>query len=438
MNIATESYPSPARAWWAMTVLFLAYTVSFIDRTILALLVEPLRRDLGLSDTEISLLQGLAFAIFYCTASIPIAAISDRKSRRGIIAIGIFFWSLATAACGLATSFWKLFAARLCVGIGEATLSPATFSLVGDLFPERLRGRALGFFASGIHIGAGLALIVGGAVVGLASSMGSIDTPVGELRSWQVVFLVVGLPGVLVAALAMTIPEPRRTAAAGPIVVPPFWPFARTRKAAIAAHFIGFSVCGLLFSGMSAWAPTFMIRHHHLTPAQSGLYLGLGVLVLGTLGALAGGALTDKWRDKPDAGLRVGIIGLFMQIIMGVTAPFVGDAIFSATLFSILAFFGGFAYPAGATSLQRLTPGPLRARMTAVYLLVVSVIGAAFGPTTIALITDRVFKDPAAVGSSMALAAIIIGPIGILILSIGLRPFGRAVLRQMEPIGATA
>ncbi|MBL8629221.1 MAG: MFS transporter, partial [Rhodospirillaceae bacterium] len=209
MNLS-HSYPSPAKAWWAMVVLFLAYTLSFIDRTILALLVEPLRRDLGLSDTEISLLHGLAFAIFYSTMGVPIAVLSDKRSRRLIIGVGVFFWSLMTVLCGVATSFWKLFAARLGVGVGEATLGPATYSLVADLFPEHLRGKAMGFFATGIHVGAGLALIVGGAIVGMAAGVGEIETAVGTFRSWQLVFFIVGAPGLIIALLCATMIEPKR------------------------------------------------------------------------------------------------------------------------------------------------------------------------------------------------------------------------------------
>jgi MFS family permease len=425
-------YPSPGRAWWAVFVLFVAYTISFVDRTILSLLVEPLRRDLHISDTQISLLQGLAFAIFYTTMGLPIAIWADRGSRRAIAAVGIFFWSLMTAACGLANTFWQLFAARLGVGVGEAALSPATYSLIADLFPENKRGRALGLFASGVNVGAGLALLIGGAVVALATKMGSIDTPIGALRSWQVVFIVVGLPGVLVALLALTIYEPRRAHEVAPPATPPgtFRIFLRAHKAAICAHFIGFSICGLAFTGVSSWAPTFLIRHYGYTAAQAGKSLGLAVLIVGTLGALAGGALSDRWVNLKDGTLRIGLIAIIMQSLAGIAGPLVGTPLVAILCFSVVFFFGGFAYTAGAAAIQKVTPARLRARMSALYLFVVTLFATALGPTSIALLTDHLFKSPGKVGYSMSAVAAIVGPIGCAVFLAGLRPFARAVAEQ--------
>jgi MFS family permease len=425
----TAVYPSAARAWWAVAVLFIAYTVSFVDRTILSLLVEPIRHDLHLTDTGVSLLQGLAFAIFYTTMGIPIAIWSDRGSRRLIAATGIFVWSLMTAACGLATSFWRLFAARLGVGVGEAALSPATYSLIADLFPERLRGRALGVFGSGVNVGAGLAFLIGGAVVGMTSKLGAVSTPFGLLHPWQLVFLYVGLPGMIVALLALTIHEPRHGArTAEPAAAPgAFGRFLVSRRAAITAHFLGFSVCGLAFTAVASWAPTFLIRHYGFTAAQAGKSLGLAVLIVGTLGALTGGALSDRWMHLRDGTLRIGLIAIVVQTLAGLLGPLVGVPALSIVCFSLVFFCGGFAYTAGATAMQKVTPPRLRARMSALYLFVVSVIATALGPTSIALLTDHYFKSPAAVGYSMAVVAALIGPLGCLAFGLGLRPFARAV-----------
>jgi MFS family permease len=431
----TDSYPSSSRAWWAVIVLFIAYTLSFVDRTILSLLVEPLRRDLHLSDTEISLLQGLAFAIFYTTVGLPIAVWADRGSRRTIVAGGIFVWSMMTAACGLATTFWRLFAARLGVGIGEAALSPATYSLIADLFPENKRGRALGVFACGVNVGAGLALIIGGAVVSLAARIGMVETPFGAFRSWQLVFVIVGLPGILIALLALSIDEPRRKQAAAPLHVKgTFRGFLLAHKGAIAAQFIGFSICGLAFTGVSAWAPTFLIRHYGFTAAQSGQSLGLAVLVVGTLGALAGGALSDRWVHLKDGTLRIGLIAITMQTVTGIAGPLVSSPAVAILCFSVVFFFGGFAYTAGAAAIQKVAPSRLRARMAALYLFVVSLIATALGPTSIALLTDRLFHNPADVGYSMSLVAGIVGPLGGAAFLLGLRPFARAISEQAPAV----
>jgi MFS family permease len=431
----SENYPSPARAWWAVIVLFTAYVVSFVDRTILSLLVEPLRHDLLISDTQVSLLQGLAFAIFYTTMGIPIAIWADRGSRRLIVAAGIFVWSLMTAACGLATNFWRLFAARLGVGVGEAALSPATYSIIADLFPENRRGRALGVFGSGIYVGSGLALLIGGAVVGVATKMGMINTPFGVFHGWQLVFFIVGLPGVVVALLALTIHEPRHSmhTAAVPPAPALFRRFLGAHKAAIAAHFIGFSICGLAYTGVASWAPTFLIRHYGFSAAHAGQNLGIAVLCLGTLGAFAGGALADRWVHLPAGTLRIGLIAIVLHTVGGIAGPLMSDPALSVALFSLVFFSGGFAFAAGAAAIQKLTPSRLRARMSALYLFVVSLIGTALGPTSIALFTDRFFKNPAEVGYSMSIVAAIIGPLGCAAFLLGLRPFAKAIAEQASP-----
>jgi len=435
-----DDYPSAARAWWAVIVLFIAYTVSFIDRTIISLLVEPIRRDLSISDTQISLLQGLAFAIFYTTMGLPIAVWADRGSRRFITAAGILVWSLMTAACGLASSFGRLFAARLGVGVGEAALSPATYSLIADLFPERLRGRALGVYGSGVNVGAGLAFLIGGTVVGMATKLGMIDTPIGPLHAWQVVFLVVGLPGVLIALLALTIHEPRRAASAVAPAPEPgaFGRYLGAHKGAITSLLLGFSICGLAFTAVASWAPSFLIRHYHFTAARAGQSLGLAVLILGTIGALAGGALSDRWMHRSDGTLRIGLIAILLQTAAGITGPLTGSALVSIACFSVVFFSGGFAYTAGATAIQKLTPAPLRARMSALYLFIVSVIATAIGPTSVALLTDRVFHDPSAVGYSMVAVAAVIGPLGCLAFLLGLKPFRRSIEGQRGHRAVTA
>ena len=206
------------RAWYAVGVLMLLYVCSFADRQILSLLVAPIKRDFGMSNTQIGLLQGLAFAILYTTLGLPLGWLADRMSRRRIIAFGVFFWSLAATACGMAANATQLFLARVGVGVGEATLSPSAYSLITDYFkPEKL-GRAFGIYNMGITIGSGVALIAGGLVVSWVSTAGeSFTLPiVGTVRAWQMVFIVTGAPGLLLCLLMFTVPEPPRRGQGGP------------------------------------------------------------------------------------------------------------------------------------------------------------------------------------------------------------------------------
>ena len=203
------AYPNPAYAWYVVCILTIAYMFSFLDRQILALLVEPIRADLNISDTQMSLLQGLAFGIFYTLLGIPIGRLADRRSRRSIIAIGISIWCVMTAACGLAKNFGQLFLARVGIGIGEATLNPSAYSLISDYFPREKRARPMSFYNMGVSLGAGTAMVLGGQIISWVFSQPQPVLPlVGTLFHWQVVFIMVGLPGLLIAFLMVTVREP--------------------------------------------------------------------------------------------------------------------------------------------------------------------------------------------------------------------------------------
>jgi MFS family permease len=210
-------YPPPLLAWVTVAVLFVAYIFSFIDRMIIGLLVEPMKADLNLSDTQISLLQGLAFAIFYTLVGLPLGRLIDRAARLRVAAVGVALWSIMTMACGLAGQYWQLFVARMGVGVGEATLSPAAYSIISDSFPQRRMGLAMGVYGLGSAVGAGLAFIIGAAVIQLVTSAGTLTLPlIGEVRAWQATFMIVGLPGLVIAAVLAMMPEPARLAVSEP------------------------------------------------------------------------------------------------------------------------------------------------------------------------------------------------------------------------------
>jgi MFS family permease len=204
-------WPKPARAWWTVIVLTFAYVVSFVDRTILSLLIEPIKADLALSDTQIALVQGIAFGLFYAAMGLPLGWLADRMSRRLLIGIGAGFWCLATAACGLAASFPQLFLARIGVGVGEAALSPAAMSMISDSFPKERRALPIGIYAGAAALGAGLALILGGSVIRLVSGASQVSLPlVGDVAAWQAAFILVGVFGLVLLPLMATVVEPLR------------------------------------------------------------------------------------------------------------------------------------------------------------------------------------------------------------------------------------
>jgi len=207
----SKAYPTLKAGWYAVFILLLAYILSFVDRIIMSLLVIPIQQDLGTSDAQMGLLMGFAFALFYTAIGVPIARLSDVKSRKIIVSVGIFLWSLMTAACGLAKSFFQLFLARIGVGVGEAALSPAAYSMITDFFPEEKLGRAISVYQSGGLFGGGLAFIIGGAVVSFIIGSKAISLPlIGFLQPWQIAFIVVSIPGILMALLMLTVTEPKR------------------------------------------------------------------------------------------------------------------------------------------------------------------------------------------------------------------------------------
>jgi MFS family permease len=275
---AEEQYPSASYAWYVVGVLTLVYVFSFIDRQILNLLVRPIRRDLGISDTEMSLLMGFSFAVFYTFFGIPLGRLADTRSRRTIIAVGFAFWSLFTAGCGLAKNFGQMLLMRMGVGVGEAALSPAAYSMITDCFPPRRRATALSVYSMGIYIGSGIAFIIGGLVSKFATQQELWQLPViGATRPWQVVFFIVGLPGVLLALLMFTLREPARRGAkmntAGQTTAPQIplgevLAYIRENWRTFLCHNMGFALLSISGYGSSAWVTTMFVRKYGWTEAD--------------------------------------------------------------------------------------------------------------------------------------------------------------------------
>lgn len=430
-QVATEIPPAaPERSsyqWYVVIICMVAYILSFVDRQILSLMIEPIKADLMLSDTQFSLLQGLAFSLFYAFMGVPIAALADKKSRVKIISVGIAFWSLATAACGLSKNFIQMFLARLSVGAGEAALSPAFYSIVADLFPKHKLGRALGVYAIGAFIGSGLAFLIGGYVIGLLKDVSFVTLPViGEIKTWQLTFMIVGLPGVLLALLMiLTVREPERKGlkmdANGVAVKASFknsMGFIKTHKKTFFCHFIGFSFYTMMLYSLLGWAPAYYMRHFGLDASQTGYILGSIILVANTSGALFCGWLIDFFskRGYSDAAIRAGAIGCAALIIPSVLFTQVDNMQFSFALIFVAMFFSTFPIPASAAATQMLTPNQLRSQVSAKFLLISNLIALGVGTTAVALITDRYYENTLMVGNSISIVNAIAGLIGVFLL----------------------
>ncbi|MFC3712898.1 spinster family MFS transporter [Sphingoaurantiacus capsulatus] len=395
-------------AWYVVAVLTLFYILSFVDRQILNLLVDPIRAHYGLSDTQISLLQGLSFVFFYSTLGVPIAWLADRSHRRNIIVVGVVFWSLMTAMCGLAPTFLLLFLYRMGVGAGEAALVPAAYSMFSDYFGKEDLGRATSFFQAGGFFGAGLAMMVGGAAVAAAQSL-DIVAAIG-LAPWQSVFLLVGIPGLLLAPLLFTIREPVRYDGArladgtAPTLAETL-AFVRSRRACLGSIFVGFSLLCMVGYSSLAWLPSFLIRTHGLTPAQAGFSYGAVFCIFSTLGVISGGAVAARLlrRGVNDAALVAALFSAAGLLPSMAVLPFIESVPLLMVAIAASTFFVCLPFGIAPAAIASLTPNRLRAQVSSVYIFLLNVIGLAVGATLVALVTDYYFADADQVGASLAI-----------------------------------
>lgn len=417
-------------AWYVVFVLMLAQVFSFIDRMIMGLLVGPIRSTFNISDTQYSLLAGFAFALFYGVMGLPLARIADSKSRRALIGIGIVVWSVMTAACGLAKGFWTLFIARVGVGVGEATLSPAAYSIMTDTFPKRLLATAFSIFTVGVTVGSGLAYMIGGKVVGYVDSLGELTLPLlGVVHGWQITFFIVGIPGLFVAMLVRTIREPERRGRAHQlqdnkaVPISEVVSFFKTNSRALGSHIMGVAIFIIPVYGLNIWGPTYLIRTFDYSRADAGWSFGLIMMFAGTLGLLVGGRLADKYfaRGTHDAYSRVILASIFCMMPFAVALGFARTPGLALTLLFFATFFSAFQGGIAAGTLQLMTPNEMRGQAAAAYFLSSNLIGLGLGPTVVASFTDFVFKNDAAIGQSLALTAALMCPLAAVIVLSGLR-----------------
>jgi MFS family permease len=283
-----------------------------LDRFIVSLLVDPIKRDLGLTDLQFGMLHGVGFALTYAILGLVCGALADRFSRRWLIFAGVSIWSLATAALGVAQNFWQLLVARLGVGAGEAALNPCATSMITDLFPRQRLTLAMAVYSLGATLGGGTAFMIGGALIELVSHAEVVSVPIiGDIRSWQAVFLIVGLPGLLVAFMVFTMPDPVRR---GPRAETQSWRstyggllrFMNARRRFFFCHYAGFGLASAVIAGCSTWYPAHLGRAFGWGAAQIGLSLGVTLIVAGIVGKVICGRAVDAMyqRGMRDAQMR--------------------------------------------------------------------------------------------------------------------------------------
>ena len=420
-------------AWYVAAVMCLGFCISYMDRSVLPLLVAPLERSMKLNDTGVSLLQGAAFGIFYALFGFPLARLADRANRRNLILIAVLVWSAATVACGLARTVPQLFAARICVAIGEAVLAPAAVSIIADYFSPSLRNRALSIYSMGVFFGGGLSLGLGGTLLRSLGPHGVTATPIGPLDSWRIVFIALGLGGLVLVPLLLAVREPARLAEHGgaddgPASLQEVARVFSRKRAALLAVIVGFAGLALGAQTLQAWAPTMFVRLHHWNVGSAGQRFGVFTFVLGPLGALTGAFLADALEraGRADGKLLVGLLSSVFCVGVSIlaTLPLEPVAFFGVVS---LQFFVAFNFGLVQAALAELLPNRMRALGSACYVATTNLVTATLGPLIVGLLNDRVFHDPNMVAVSIRWVSPAAFVLAGLVLAFGLRSYRSSV-----------
>ena len=408
MSAERSAYPHPVRAASVVLILFVTAILAYTDRQVLSLLVDPIKHDLHTDDTGMSLLLGLAFAMVYGVAGVPLGFLADKTSRRNLIMGGVAIWSVGTLLCGLAPSFEVLFAARIIVGLGEAVLSPAAISLISDTFPPERRGAAVGVYFTGIAIGIGGSILIGGEVLELVRSGLFKATPLAGWAPWRLVFLAIGAPSLLWSLVLLAVREPVRrleqaaeTSAAGSASG------AATAWTAIAPVFLVVAVASLVDNAVGAWAPSLLVRRFAVDPATIGVELGV-LLMLGYGGGmLAGGALADRFAAWRGPRGKIELCGLAvlatLPAAMLINSPSLTMVLAAVTIYFALS---AVVTASGLAAILDATPNRARGRAMAISFFFNVAIGAGFGPTAVALASRHITGQAAGLGPAISLTVV--------------------------------
>jgi MFS family permease len=426
-------WPNPFHGKIVVGLLMAAYALSLLDRQILNLLAQSIKTDLGLSDVQLSYLQGIFFALFYTILGIPLGIAADKFKRSRIIAIGILLWSVMTAVCGLAQTYAVLAVARVGVGVGEAALGPSGVSLISDSFPPASRPRALSTFNLGTALGAALAYF-GGAL--LIPSHDIVLPLLGTVRPWQATFLMLGIPGVILSAILYRIPEPKRrglialNTGTNSASMRETIAFVRTKTRAYACLFGGMTLMSLVAYGAGSQIAIFFIRTFGWTARQTGLAYGATTFFSAVPATVFAGWLASRMRRRgsPDGVYRTITYSAAGLIIPSIFAWILPNPYEVLAFLWIQSFFVGMGLNIATAAIADITPNQFRGQVVAAYLFIITIVGLGLGPTMIAMLTQYLFRDEQAVRYSLVVFSAVISPFALITLYAGLRAFKKAAI----------
>lgn len=418
-----ENLPSARYSWFVVITLSGAMAFSLVDRFVLSLLIEPIKADLGLSDTQLGMLHGIAFGLFYATMGIPIAWLIDRWSRKWVIFWGISCWSLMTLLCGFSRNYLQLLGARIGVGIGEAALAPAGYSLIADIVQKKQLATAISIFQMGSLFGGGLAFLAGGGILSFIERSDFSDIPIlVALAPWQITFIVVALPGLIFLALVLVIKEPVRSSLqriegqpelerSGSLIKS-----LKEKHVLYASLFLGNSCLIAISYANMTWIPSILVRQYEWALTDIGFRFGWVMLILAPIGVLLGGLIADRWelQGKKDAYPRVLILAAILSIVFELFSLLATSAWTLFAIIGLIQFSVGLSIGTGPATIVRIAPANVRARISAVYVFMINIVGLGFGPVIIGLFSDHLFTGSDGILTSLRIFSLLMCTISII------------------------
>ncbi len=428
----TPPYPARRRAYLTVALLMLAMIVSTLDRGIIPLLTRPMKASYHLSDTQFGALQGIAFGGFYLLMGLPLGILADKIPRRYVIACGIGFFSLFSAATGFAQTYWQLFLTRMGVGSGEASLGPSAISLIGDSFPPEKIGRATSFYVMSAYIGTGLSNIIGGKLFGWLDRVEASDpTALHGFLPWQATIILIALPGFLIVPAFLLLKEPVRRSLVGRAERPGFremWHEIRERRWMLFLLLSGLSLATVVSAAEGMWAPALFTRIYHWHEESIGVWLGSITLLAAIPGTYFGGWLIDRMtrNGTADAPIRIAMLSFIPVGILGVAMPLMPSGELAFAMFLPILFVKSIAFGCGPVAIQLAFPGHVRGQAAGLYYTTVLFFGMVIGPMLIGILTDRVFKGSDGIRYALVALTAVLVPLIIILLQMARKPFREA------------
>lgn len=438
-NSIKAQYPGATNAWFMVVLLTIAYVFSYIDRSILSLLIEPIKADMELSDEQIGLILGPAFGFLYVFAALPLGWLVDRSRRTWIVGAGVAVWSFATAASGLVSSFWHLFTARMMVGLGEATLSPSAMSMIGDSFPPEKRGKPISVYVAALSIGGSIASLIGAGVLVWAKTADKMNFPVvGEIAAWQLTFLAVGLPGLLLGFVFFVLKEPIRrptTSEHDDVGGNGIGDALRYVKRNIGVYlgFISLACVMVVIAYSHYFLPSTFERTWGWAAEKYALINGAVLLVVGPVTVIATGYISDKWMQAgvTDAALKLLIIGFIIMVPTGALTMFMPTPEIAYAMLTLSNIGIAIVSTSAITALIVITPSQIRGQITALYYMVLGLTGSFLGSTSVGTLSTRVFGEEN-IRLAMASVPVLYGIIPMLLIPLTMKLYRNQLARIDE------